>query len=398
MFDSISACLKVFTKSHGREDVVELLIKDFGITRNTAFLWLEGKSEPVGMQRLKLLFYLHDLGYQMKRYSIPEVEAIAKLIVSGECSMDEVRERGHFPRRNDVVTVLTGVRGVGNDRLHMFREILKEKGIVVNGNTTAQKTEHREYRERQNHDRVTHHRPSSLRANDKYEESSYKKSLNSFVASFSGNHKAALQIVHDLGIKRTTARDWIHGKRPRLENYIILGWYLTKKGYTIPEFEALPTELKELGAGLIARRFHIEDVVSTLGDAVDERMMWSVHCGLEKFDANALAKLQSFVHNGIIANTPEEHEYRPPPIDHDDEEDTQSVEIMTKSLQIVEVLTTILKSAGPLIKFVASDKCSKEYRRYLRDEIGDTELFELVTDLYKLVGERTRRSIMHEQQ
>lgn len=331
----------------------------------------------------------------MEGFSIPEVEAVAKLIIQGECSIEEVQEKGRFPRRNDVVTVLTGVRGVGDDRLRVFREILKERGIVMNGNFVAQKTEHRE---RRDHDHVVHHRPPSLRADDKYEESSYKKSLNAFVASFSGSHQAALQIVHDLGIKRTTARDWIYGKRPRLENYIILGTYLTKKGYTILEFETLPTELKALGEGLVEKRFHIEDVLSALGGDVDERMMWSVHCGLEDLDADILAKLLDFLREMNTTNVPQEHEYRPLPIDHSGEGDTQSAKLAASSLQMVEFLTTLLKSAGPLIKFVASDKCSKVYRRLLRDEMGDTELFELVTDLYKLVGERTRHSIMQEQQ
>lgn len=202
--------------------------------------------------------------------------------------------------------------------------------------------------------------PSVRRGSDDYKASSFWRSLVAYTGSFHNSHQAAVQICMDLGIKRTTARDWILGKRPRLESYILLGWYLCKKGYLIPEFKKLPHELHDLAEILQEKRCSLEDVLQAM--SVGERQLFMVFCGVGELYEHKLAKLQKFLLTHSSAG---------------EQSDSVLVPVISaqarpeKNISVPRLLATVLKSAQPLVDHLSSDNCMEEERRLFREKRRD---------------------------
>lgn len=211
--------------------------------------------------------------------------------------------------------------------------------------------------------------------NADYANSSFWHSFRGYMASFPNPRKAALKIQKDLGLKRTTVRDWTMGKKPRLAGYIPLGYYLVELGYSIPEFENLPDVFRQLGEDLRGKKYLIEDILRMV--SIDGRLLMAVFCGVATLSDSQLYKLQEVVLTKPVLHVKQSG--------------------LEQDAYIPKLLAVILKSAQPLIEYLSSDNCHENDRRALRENMGHDIFFKLTTDLYKLVGERSRKSIMSEE-
>ncbi len=95
-------------------------LADFlGINPATIRCWFVGSAKPLGLQLVKLRYFLEERGYDVQElHKLPgPVMALGKAIAYGKIGFDDAVEKIHMSQGSELLQVLHGNRGVSNERM-----------------------------------------------------------------------------------------------------------------------------------------------------------------------------------------------------------------------------------------------------------------------------------------